>query len=282
MQWARCGVNPAAVRHHNAAADQRRCSLQSAGCRLHADTKMWRPPAARANPGRSSKESFKLLAVARLEPHRGTAALQHCSTAALQPGATRTLACRQPGRVTRDTGPPHLTSTRCKSVIVVWPVATVATLAGHQKLVLRCASEMWLTDNFAARRRRCAGCWVMLPCSTATNNAADRPRHCSAADTGTTAAHIIGVPPAADGMKYERHCSTLHYCSPPDRCCMRPCPCSVTRAGRAAAVLQCCRRGLLGQFKYFHRIKHKYDRTATLSHRHTTCDQSDQWIHTRS
>ena len=25
-----CGVNPAAVRHHNAAADQRRCSLQSA------------------------------------------------------------------------------------------------------------------------------------------------------------------------------------------------------------------------------------------------------------
>ena len=77
-----CGVNPAAVRHHNAAADQRRCSLQSAGCRLHADTKMWRPPAARANPGRSSKESFKLLAVARLEPHRGTAALQHCSTAA--------------------------------------------------------------------------------------------------------------------------------------------------------------------------------------------------------
>ena len=281
MQWARCGVvwtlQPSDIIMQLQTRDAAVSSLQAAGC-MQTQKCGGRRQLAPTLAG----VPRKALNFWRWPDWSRIVALQHCSTAALQPGATRTLACRQPGRVTRDTGPPHLTSTRCKSVIVVWPVATVATLAGHQKLVLRCVSEMWLTDNFAARRRRCAGCWVMLPCSTATNNAADRPRHCSAADTGTTAAHIIGVPPAADGMKYERHCSTLHYCSPPDRCCMRPCPCSVTRAGRAAAVLQCCRRGLLGQFKYFHRIKHKYDRTATLSHRHTTCDQSDQWIHTRS
>ena len=132
-----CGVNPAAVRHHNAAADQRRCSLQSAGC-MQTQKCGGRRQLAPTLAG----VPRKALNFWRWPDWSRIVALQHCSIAALQPGATRTLACRQPGRVTRDTGPPHLTSTRCKSVIVVWPVATVATLAGHQKLVLRCASEM--------------------------------------------------------------------------------------------------------------------------------------------
>ena len=44
-----------------------------------------------------------------------------------------------------------------------------------------------------------------------------------------------------------------------------------------AAVLQCCRRGLVGQFKYFH-SKHKYDHTATLSPRHTAINQINESI----
>ena len=113
-----CGVNPAAVRHHNAAADQRRCSLQPAVCmqtQKCGGRRQLAPTLALAGVPR------KALNLSRWPDWSGTAALQHCS----QVPRVLWRACSRgrwhaAGAGTRD----HLTSTRCKSVIVVRPLAT--------------------------------------------------------------------------------------------------------------------------------------------------------------
>ena len=71
-----CGVNPAAVRHHNAAADQRRCSLQPAACmqtQKCGGGRQLAPSLALAGVPR------KALNLSRWPDWSGTAALQHCS-----------------------------------------------------------------------------------------------------------------------------------------------------------------------------------------------------------
>ena len=72
-----CGVNPAAVRHHNAAADQRRCSLQSAGC-MQTQKCGGRRQLAPTLAG----VPRKALNFWRWPDWSRIVALQHCSTAA--------------------------------------------------------------------------------------------------------------------------------------------------------------------------------------------------------